>query len=99
MSEYLKSDEHYDARIFLLQTAQMESYSDVLEAFCLKKSLPKSNPLSKFDVSMNSDHLLTASGRVRDCNFPLSPHSYVVCCCFPKLFSHSTLYLYTPCNI
>ena len=78
MSEFLQSDELYDARIFLLQTAQMESYSDVLEAFCLKKPLPKSNPLSKFDVSMNSDHFLTASGRVRDFNFPLSPRSLVV---------------------
>ena len=65
-SPYLTSKETLSAKKFLLRKAQEQSFEEAFRVCLQGKSLSKSHPLSRFDVSFNSDHLLKVSGRVRD---------------------------------
>ncbi|KAL4714923.1 hypothetical protein ACJJTC_016664, partial [Scirpophaga incertulas] len=52
------------AQRHILLQSQEDSFQEELAALCLKESLPRHSKLRKFDIVLNSDGLMTLSGRI-----------------------------------
>jgi len=57
----------------------MQSFPDAISAACHGILLPKADPFSKFDISLNFDDLLQVRGRFQD-DANILPHwEYLLC--------------------